>query len=92
MVKRILRKSSVQERIAGSLQNIAYDLDNLVFYRKANEERQQLYADFFTGLVPMLQRTIQDFIGPRQPPVRIFVPSQKPFTGHHTKPKKVAKA
>lgn len=61
------RPISGTQKIAYSLDRIAYSLDVLVGYARSQEDRQQFIADFLKGLTPMLQEYVQRTFGPQHP-------------------------
>lgn len=67
-MRKVHRRSlTADERIAFALESIERWLSQLVEYRRIEEDRQKLYADFASGLIPIVQKHLADSLGPRHP-------------------------
>lgn len=72
-------------RIAEALERIDDKLQHVVFYKKANEDRQQIFTDVFVGMIAGFQHWFANLLGPKHP-VGFPVPRHLRVVRQHSKP------
>ena len=89
MAHRLRRwKDTPTTRIAGALQDISMSLQQLVEYKRVEENRQEIFSNIAAGMVPMLQKFVAEQLGPHHPPTWMHPNPRRPNRAHRAHLKK----